>query len=144
MTVACQARLDDVLARRPQPWSRAASGSPQPTRLNSRAFSCGSVDLHALLSLAQVAAIKEMGPEPLLTLGMSAYTKSGVIGRPSLGTAAKGRTALESPATRSALCMQSSGVPLTVSDETPNVDQDRYWRLAVCHTVVVRLLCGLG
>jgi creatinine amidohydrolase len=32
----------------------------------------------------------------LLTLGMSAYTKSGVIGRPSLGTATKGRTALAS------------------------------------------------
>lgn len=32
----------------------------------------------------------------LLTLGMGAYTKSGVIGRPSLGTAAKGRAALAS------------------------------------------------
>ncbi|WP_173058074.1 creatininase family protein [Phytohabitans houttuyneae] len=32
----------------------------------------------------------------LLTLGMAAYTKSGVIGRPSLGTKAKGHTALES------------------------------------------------
>lgn len=32
----------------------------------------------------------------LLTLGMSGYTKSGVIGRPSLGTAAKGRLAMSS------------------------------------------------
>jgi creatinine amidohydrolase len=32
----------------------------------------------------------------LLTLGMSAYTKSGVIGRPSLGTEAKGRAVLAS------------------------------------------------
>ncbi|MER7164748.1 creatininase family protein [Micromonospora sp. NPDC000207] len=32
----------------------------------------------------------------LLTLGMSAYTTSGVIGRPSLGTAEKGRLAIES------------------------------------------------
>jgi creatinine amidohydrolase len=32
----------------------------------------------------------------LLTLGMSAYTKSGVIGRPSLGTDAKGHAALAS------------------------------------------------
>jgi creatinine amidohydrolase len=32
----------------------------------------------------------------LLTLGMTAYTKSGVIGRPSLGTEAKGRAALAS------------------------------------------------
>lgn len=31
----------------------------------------------------------------LAVLGMAAYTKSGVIGRPSLGTAAKGRAALE-------------------------------------------------
>jgi creatinine amidohydrolase len=33
---------------------------------------------------------------PLLTLGMSAYTKSGVIGRPSLGTKAKGDAVLTS------------------------------------------------
>lgn len=32
----------------------------------------------------------------LLTLGMGAYTKTGVIGRPSLGTEAKGHAALES------------------------------------------------
>ena len=32
----------------------------------------------------------------LLTLGMSAYTTSGVIGRPSLGTAEKGKAALDS------------------------------------------------
>lgn len=32
----------------------------------------------------------------LLTLGMSAYTRSGVIGRPSLGTAEKGKAALDS------------------------------------------------
>lgn len=32
----------------------------------------------------------------LLTLGMVAYTKSGVVGRPSLGTAAKGHAALAS------------------------------------------------
>jgi creatinine amidohydrolase len=32
----------------------------------------------------------------LLSLGMSAYTKSGVIGRPSLGSAAKGAAALAS------------------------------------------------
>ncbi len=32
----------------------------------------------------------------LLTLGMAGYTKSGVIGRPSLGTAAKGEEALAS------------------------------------------------
>jgi creatinine amidohydrolase len=32
----------------------------------------------------------------LLTLGMAEYTKSGVIGRPSLGTAAKGRLAMSS------------------------------------------------
>lgn len=32
----------------------------------------------------------------LLTLGMSAYTSSGVIGRPSLGTAEKGKAALGS------------------------------------------------
>jgi creatinine amidohydrolase len=32
----------------------------------------------------------------LLTLGMAGYTKSGVIGRPSLGTAAKGSDALTS------------------------------------------------
>jgi len=31
----------------------------------------------------------------LLTLGMAGYTKSGVIGRPSLGTSAKGTAALE-------------------------------------------------
>ncbi|MET8198080.1 creatininase family protein [Micromonospora taraxaci] len=32
----------------------------------------------------------------LLTLGMAAYTTSGVIGRPSLGTAGKGKAALDS------------------------------------------------
>lgn len=32
----------------------------------------------------------------LLTLGMSAYTTSGVIGRPSVGTAEKGKAALDS------------------------------------------------
>jgi creatinine amidohydrolase len=32
----------------------------------------------------------------LLTLGMAGYTKSGVIGRPSLGTAAKGKAAMAS------------------------------------------------
>lgn len=32
----------------------------------------------------------------LLTLGMAGYTKTGVIGRPSLGTAAKGRSAVAS------------------------------------------------
>jgi creatinine amidohydrolase len=32
----------------------------------------------------------------LLTLGMSAYTTSGVIGRPSLGTPEKGKGALDS------------------------------------------------
>ena len=32
----------------------------------------------------------------LLTLGMAAYTTSGVIGRPSLGTAEKGKAALDS------------------------------------------------
>jgi len=32
----------------------------------------------------------------LLTLGMSAYTTSGLIGRPSAGTAAKGKAALDS------------------------------------------------
>lgn len=32
----------------------------------------------------------------LLTLGMGGYTKSGVVGRPSLGTSAKGRMALAS------------------------------------------------
>lgn len=32
----------------------------------------------------------------LLTLGMGAYTRSGVIGRPSLGTAEKGEAALRS------------------------------------------------
>jgi creatinine amidohydrolase len=36
----------------------------------------------------------------LLTLGMSAYTKSGVIGRPSLGTAAKGQRLLAALASR--------------------------------------------
>lgn len=35
----------------------------------------------------------------LPVLGMSAYTKTGVIGRPSLGTAAKGRAALDHLAT---------------------------------------------
>ncbi len=33
----------------------------------------------------------------LLTLGMAGYTKSGVIGRPSLGTADKGHAFLASP-----------------------------------------------
>ncbi|WP_344168877.1 hypothetical protein [Pilimelia columellifera] len=32
----------------------------------------------------------------LLVHGMSAYTRSGIIGRPSLGTAAKGRSRIES------------------------------------------------
>jgi creatinine amidohydrolase len=32
----------------------------------------------------------------LLTLGMRAYTQTGVIGRPSLGTPAKGKAILES------------------------------------------------
>jgi creatinine amidohydrolase/Fe(II)-dependent formamide hydrolase-like protein len=32
----------------------------------------------------------------LLTLGMAAYTTSGVIGRPSLGTAEKGKALLDS------------------------------------------------
>jgi len=32
----------------------------------------------------------------LLTLGMAGYTKSGVIGRPSLGTAEKGKRAMSS------------------------------------------------
>lgn len=36
------------------------------------------------------------GRPHLLTLGMGEYTKSGVIGAPSLGTADKGRAALES------------------------------------------------
>jgi creatinine amidohydrolase len=32
----------------------------------------------------------------LLTVGMAGYTKSGVIGRPSLGTAEKGKAAMAS------------------------------------------------
>ncbi|MFD0398377.1 creatininase family protein [Kitasatospora sp. NPDC059811] len=32
----------------------------------------------------------------LLTLGMTGYTKNGIIGQPSLGTAAKGRALLDS------------------------------------------------
>lgn len=39
----------------------------------------------------------DAGDRPhLLTLGMSAYNKSGVIGRPSLGTEAKGNAVLAS------------------------------------------------
>lgn len=43
------------------------------------------------------SADRTSGDRPhLLTLGMTAYTESGVIGRPSLGTAAKGTKVLES------------------------------------------------
>jgi creatinine amidohydrolase len=49
----------------------------------------------------------------LLTVGMAGYTKNGIIGRPSLGTAAKGKALLESlsqsAAAHLALLTESSG-----------------------------------
>lgn len=45
----------------------------------------------------------------LLTTGMQAYTKSGIIGRPSLATAAKGKAALASFTESFAACLQLIG-----------------------------------
>jgi creatinine amidohydrolase len=42
----------------------------------------------------------------LLTTGMSAYTTSGVIGRPSLATAPKGKVALDSLVESFAACLR--------------------------------------
>ncbi|MEU0591186.1 MULTISPECIES: creatininase family protein [Streptomyces] len=54
----------------------------------------------------------------LLSLGMSAYTASGVIGRPSLGSAEKGKELLASLADSFAECFALlTGVTVTVSDE---------------------------
>jgi creatinine amidohydrolase len=84
-------------------WDRA--------RLDAGMETDGHEDMHAgeletSILLATHADVVRAGNETadwsaddrphLPTLGMAAYTKSGVIGRPSLGTAAKGRAALAS------------------------------------------------
>jgi creatinine amidohydrolase len=59
-----------------------------------------SILLHAhpeLVRDSYTSADHEAGARPhLLVTGMSAYTRSGVVGRPSIATAAKGLTALDS------------------------------------------------
>jgi creatinine amidohydrolase len=45
----------------------------------------------------------------LLTVGMDAYTSTGVIGRPSLATALKGKTALTCLVESFAACLQLLG-----------------------------------
>nr|WP_221474240.1 creatininase family protein [Planomonospora venezuelensis] len=47
--------------------------------------------------------------QDLLTLGMEAYTESGVIGRPSLATAEKGRAALDHLGKAFSSCLKSLG-----------------------------------
>jgi creatinine amidohydrolase len=102
--IAQEATVDEPrIAVFPQPrdWDRA--------RADARMMTDAHEDMHAgeletSILLATHPGVVRAGNETadwsaddrpyLLTLGMGAYTKSGVIGRPSLGTTAKGHAAL--------------------------------------------------
>jgi creatinine amidohydrolase len=75
-----------------------------------------SVLLHALPQVVREGnhtADHEAPSRPhLLTLGMAAYTTSGVVGRPSLGTAGKGKAVIDSFVESFAVYLRVIGIPV--------------------------------
>jgi creatinine amidohydrolase len=60
----------------------------------------------------------------LLTLGMEGYTTSGIIGRPSLATAAKGETAIACLVDSFASCLANLGTARSLPGTTPRRERE--------------------